>query len=182
MKQKKSKFLTFLFSLIPGAAEMYMGFFKMGVSLMGLEVLIYFVSAVLNFGVFILIGLLVWFYGFFHAHNLAGMPEAEFQALEDRYLFQFDHLKDAAEPMMKSYRKVIAAVLILVGVGMVGRGLMSLLRFYLPEEIYEIISHITYYIPQMVVGVGIIALGVLLIRGKKRELDEIENQNEREMK
>lgn len=34
MQRKKSKFLTFLFSLIPGAGEMYMGFMKMGVSLM----------------------------------------------------------------------------------------------------------------------------------------------------
>ena len=35
-QQKKGKFLTFMFSFIPGAAEMYMGFMKMGVSLMAL--------------------------------------------------------------------------------------------------------------------------------------------------
>ena len=34
MRRKKSKFLTFIFSLLPGAGEMYMGFMKMGVSLM----------------------------------------------------------------------------------------------------------------------------------------------------
>ena len=32
-QQKKSKFFTFMFSFIPGAAEMYMGFMKQGVSL-----------------------------------------------------------------------------------------------------------------------------------------------------
>ena len=36
MTKKKSGFWTFIFSLLPGAAEMYMGFMKMGVSLMGL--------------------------------------------------------------------------------------------------------------------------------------------------
>ena len=33
-QQKKGKFFTFIFSFIPGAAEMYMGFMKQGVSLM----------------------------------------------------------------------------------------------------------------------------------------------------
>ena len=36
MTKKKSGFWTFVFSLLPGAAEMYMGFMKMGISLMGL--------------------------------------------------------------------------------------------------------------------------------------------------
>ena len=35
MKQKKkNKFFTFIFSLLPGAAEMYMGFMKNGLSMM----------------------------------------------------------------------------------------------------------------------------------------------------
>ena len=41
MKQKKkSRFLTFIFSFLPGAAEMYMGFMKNGFSLM----MIFFLS------------------------------------------------------------------------------------------------------------------------------------------
>ena len=32
--KKKNRFLTFCFSCLPGAAEMYMGFMKMGLSLM----------------------------------------------------------------------------------------------------------------------------------------------------
>ena len=34
MTKKKSGFWTFLFSWIPGAGEMYMGFMRMGISLM----------------------------------------------------------------------------------------------------------------------------------------------------
>ena len=34
MKRKKGKFLTFCFSCIPGAGQMFLGFFKEGVSLM----------------------------------------------------------------------------------------------------------------------------------------------------
>ena len=32
--KKKNKFFTFLCSFLPGAAEMYMGFMKMGISLL----------------------------------------------------------------------------------------------------------------------------------------------------
>ena len=34
MQRKKSRFWLFLFSFMPGAGEMYMGFMKMGLSLM----------------------------------------------------------------------------------------------------------------------------------------------------
>ena len=34
MTKKKGKLLTFCWSLIPGAGEMYLGFFKQGISLM----------------------------------------------------------------------------------------------------------------------------------------------------
>ena len=36
MSRKKSKGWTFICSLLPGAGEMYMGFMKQGVSIMGL--------------------------------------------------------------------------------------------------------------------------------------------------
>ena len=35
MTRKKNGFWTFVCSLVPGAGEMYMGFFKQGLSLMG---------------------------------------------------------------------------------------------------------------------------------------------------
>ena len=49
MTHKKSSFWRFLFSLIPGAGEMYMGFLKMGTSLMALFILLIFVPASLGF-------------------------------------------------------------------------------------------------------------------------------------
>ncbi|MDD3368762.1 MAG: hypothetical protein PHP50_07745 [Lachnospiraceae bacterium] len=176
MKQKKGGFLTFCFSMIPGAAEMYMGFFKMGLSLMGLEIVIIMLSSMLNFDILNMIGVLVWFYSFFHAHNLAGMPDEDFAKLEDEYLLHLDQLKESTAPMIKDYQKVIAVVLILVGIGMVGRAALSAVYSFLPEQIYHVIREFMYYTPQAVVGIGIIALGVMMIRGKKKELEEHENE------
>ena len=52
MPRKKSKFLTFCFSFVPGFGEMYLGFFKMGISLIGIFTFFLLVSSVLNLGVF----------------------------------------------------------------------------------------------------------------------------------
>ena len=59
MTKKKSGFLTFLFSWIPGAGEMYMGFMKMGVSLMGLFWGIISLSVLTNTGYLILVLMIV---------------------------------------------------------------------------------------------------------------------------
>ena len=45
MKKEKSKFLTFCFSLLPGAGHMYMGFMKMGLSLMAAFFFLIFLSS-----------------------------------------------------------------------------------------------------------------------------------------
>ena len=66
MTRKKNKLLTFLWSLIPGAGEMYLGFFKMGTSLMALFLLLLSFSGFLNFYVLSLLSPVVWFYSFFH--------------------------------------------------------------------------------------------------------------------
>ena len=60
-RRKKSGFLTFCFSLIPGAGEMYLGFMKMGVSLMGLFFAVIVVGVFLNVASVMLIDVIVWF-------------------------------------------------------------------------------------------------------------------------
>ena len=65
MTRKKNKLLTFLWSLIPGAGEMYLGFFKMGTSLMALFLLLLSFSGFLNFYVLSLLSPVVWFYMLF---------------------------------------------------------------------------------------------------------------------
>ena len=50
MTKKKSGFLTFCFSLMPGAGEMYMGFMKQGVSIMAFFWLLIFLAAFFNMG------------------------------------------------------------------------------------------------------------------------------------
>ena len=48
MKAKRNSFFTFLFSLLPGAGHMFMGFMKIGVSLMAAFTLVIFLASWLN--------------------------------------------------------------------------------------------------------------------------------------
>lgn len=78
MTKKKNAFLTFIFSLLPGAAEMYMGFMKMGLSLMGVFFGLAILGSFFGQGIFLIADVVVWFYGFFHAHNLRAMDDEDF--------------------------------------------------------------------------------------------------------
>ena len=95
MTRKKNKFLTFCFSLLPGAGEMYLGFMKQGISLMGIFFLVWALSGMLNLPALLFVQPVIWFYSFFHVHNLNSLPEEEFYSLEDDYLF---HCRDFPLP------------------------------------------------------------------------------------
>ncbi len=170
MTQKKSRFWTFLFSFMPGAGEMYMGFMKMGVSLMGMFFLIITVATMLEIGPLMYLAVIAWFYSFFHVHNLAGMPDEEFYSLEDEYLFNLGAVKVQGADLVGGYRKTIAIILIVVGFLMTWRGIFRVLGSYLPDYFYWIVRGIGYRLPQIVVGIGIILLGIYMIRGKKQQL------------
>jgi hypothetical protein len=167
-----------MFSLLPGAGEMYMGFMKMGVSLMSMFFAIIAVAAFLDLGPLIFVAVVVWFYGFFHVHNLAGMPDEEFYAVEDDYLFKFIAVEKPGKELIHTYRNVIAAVLIILGVMMTWNGFFSMLGRYIPEGLFWMIQDCVERLPQLVVGIAIIVLGIYMIRGKKQQLDDAERKEQ----
>ena len=151
MTKKKSGFLTFCFSLVPGAGEMYMGFMKQGVSIMAFFWLLIFLSAFLNIGPVLFILPILWCYSFFNVHNLRGMCDEEFYAMEDDYLFHLDRVLPA-ERWNKKRNNILAWVLIVVGV--------------------VILWSIVDVVPQLAVSFFFIWVGISLIRGKKKELED----------
>ena len=170
--KKKSKFLTFCFSLLPGAAEMYMGFMKAGISLMLTFFLCIAISGWMNQSIVIMFDVVIWFYGFFHANHLASLNDEEFAQVKDEYLFGLDSALGTKEFVGK-YQKWIAYGLILFGASFLWNTMASLLRNLLPEE-YAFISRIMWrigdYVPSVVIGCGIIFLGVKLLGGKQVEV------------
>ncbi len=173
MKQKrKNRFFTFIFSCLPGAAEMYMGFMKNGVTLM----ICFFLSFVpmlffssLDF--LMALGVVIWFFGFFHARNYAGMSDAEFDAMEDKYIWEEFPEIGNIRIANTTVKKFIAAVLIILGCGQLWNYFSGIIYNMIPQNIWSDIYPVIEGIPSVVIAILFVAVGVFMIRGKKRELD-----------
>lgn len=171
-RRKKSGFLTFCFSLIPGAGEMYLGFMKMGVSLMGLFFAVIAVSIFLHVGSVMLIDVVLWFYSFFHVHNLAGLEDTEFLAVEDEFLFRLDEVFDMGIEKEK-YRKAVAILMIAAGILLLWNGWKAALMPWIPNFLFDMISRFENTAPRILVGIAIIIGGIRMIKGKKEEMEEV---------
>ena len=172
MRRKRGNFSTFLFSLIPGAAEMYMGFMKKGISLMTIFILCFVVPSVLRFSdVFILFALLVWFYSFFHARNLAACTEEELRALKDEYVWSSLIEGKEIKITNPTLRKWGAIVLIVYGVIQLWDTISRWIYYLIPDHMWEVASMFVDEIPRIMVAVVIIIIGLKLIAGKKEELN-----------
>lgn len=168
MIKKKGKFLTFVFSLLPGAGHMYMGFMKMGISLMGLFFLTIFLSSWLNIGPLIYVLPVLWFYAFFDALNKSSLSDEEFYALEDRFLFSNVWGEDQSA-FVKKNKLYIGIALVVFGAYMLLDMLWGMVGAALPNYLWHQINNGVRSIPQLVVGGLILVIGIKLILGKKRE-------------
>ncbi|MBD5453219.1 MAG: hypothetical protein HDR30_02690 [Lachnospiraceae bacterium] len=185
MKKKKNRFLLFCLSFLPGAGEMYLGFMKMGLSLLSLFALIIIITFYSNIGIMGIVSFVICVYGFFHANNLGALSDEEFYQIEDEYLFglgekDMNSLKDF---FMGKYRKVFAVILILFGVSMLWQTFCRFLRHMVGSDYYNkyisgFMSTISTDVPRMIIAFLIIWFGFNLIRGKKEELDRLEKTEE----
>ncbi len=178
-KKKKSRFLNFCFSFLPGAAEMYMGFMKAGVSLMGLFFGLCACAGLLDMPIMILLITVVWFYGFFHANNLAGLNDEEFAQVQDEYLLGAE-IFDAGKEDTEKYRKWLAYLLIGFGVILLWNIGIELLMGCLPNGMRWIVWEIKSVVPQIAVSVLVIFAGIKMIQGKKKTLFLEETEEKKE--
>ncbi len=173
MKQKKkNRFFTFIFSFMPGAAEMYMGFMKNGFTLMLLFILPMALLVIYGGLDFLMpVCVVMWFYGFFHARNYAGMDDEDFAGMEDKYVWEeFSDLK-WSRLSNKTIRKWAAAIFIIIGVAQLWDYFSDIIYRLIPEGYWDDLYPVFSNIPQVVVAILLVVVGVRLIIGKKRELD-----------
>ena len=166
--KKKNRFLTFCFSVLPGAAEMYMGFMKMGLSLMVAFFGLIWIPQILMLSELSLLSIVVWFYGFFHANHLASLSDEEFEKMEDTYLLKLDALAGGKDFVQK-YHKWLAVLLILAGIGLLWNTAADLICKQFPA-FSEIMFMAGNYIPRVFIAVLIMVAGIRMIKGKKAEL------------
>ncbi|WP_333861216.1 hypothetical protein [Clostridium sp.] len=169
MKMRKGNFLTTFFSFLPGAGHMYMGFMKMGLSLMSAFFFVIFLSTWLNMGPLLFVLPLIWFYSFFDCLNKQSLPEEEFVLLEDNYMFSLDEFLRWDKNLFKKRRLFFGILMILLGIYLIWDNIIYIIEPYMDREVYILITSFTRIAPQVIVAVAIIIIGAKLIMGKKKE-------------
>ena len=183
--KKRNKFFVFCFSFIPGAAEMYMGFMKNGLSIMATFVSVSIALCFVWFAEALLLGWVVvaWFYAFFHAWNLYGVSEEELGEREDNYFWTEFGISQKLDMKDEKIRKYTSTGLIIAGAfmafGIIKNGVMRMI----PDEYWDAFYFCVEYIPQFVISILIIIVGVKLIKAKKNELgiDDSDSGNEKKI-
>ncbi len=174
--RKKNKFLTLVCSFCPGAAEMYMGFMKSGLSLLVIFTIPILIAIILYGGDYLVIlSSIVYVFSFFHARNIAAAPQEQFDLLEDKYIWEEFMGGKPVIVSSKVYRKWVATALILAGVS----GIWYLFRNVIQNIIdcfrmsdYErmLTESVISSVPRLAFSIFVIVIGVMLVRGKKKGL------------
>ncbi len=173
MKKQRNKFNNFILSCLPGAGHMYQGFFKEGTSLMSLFFFIILIAGWLRFEPIIFILPVLWFYSFFDSLNRNSVPEEEFNKFEDHFLW-IDSIDADKFLKPKGFRTGLAIVLILIGMDVLIQNIFDILSQCFGWNFVYRLEYVFSYVPQIIVAILIIAVGVHLIIGKKKELDKKE--------
>lgn len=174
MTKQKKGFLLFIASLIPGAGELYMGFRKMGLSLMILFWGCIAIASFFSFNAIIFLLPIIWFYSFFNTHNLKSLSEEEFHSIEDKLILPVDGLIQNKELFLKRYRNAIAILLIFIGVVSLCNVGSNWLYQILGVDEYYLLVDMARQIPAVILSVFLIVFGIHLIRGKYEALESEE--------
>ncbi|MFL0249346.1 hypothetical protein ACJDT4_02850 [Clostridium neuense] len=171
MQNRKSRFLAFVFSFFPGAGHMYLGFMKMGLSLMAEFLFVVFIANVLHIGPILYISLLIWCYAFFDCLNKCHLSDDELFNIEDRYLLNSNDIFKFDNNILNKRKLILGIVILVLGIYALWNTFMNILQEIIPQEIFDFISNTSRTIPQILISVVIIIVGIKLIIGKKRESD-----------
>ena len=171
----KSSFLTFVFSLIPGAGQMYLGMMKKGAAIMAAFWGIIALSSFFRLDFLLFAAPIIWFYAFFDTLNSRKLPEEERVARDDQFMkdlqkyLHFDWEHSFVNPKHKRHL-IIGIAAIVIGSYMILRNFLfgwSGIIYRYPL-LYDFISSL----PTLLIAAAIIILGIYLVRGKKQPLED----------
>jgi len=167
-----NKFLTVLFSFVPGAGHMYLGLMRRGISLM-----LCFAASIACAGMtymfnlleaaFIILIPVTWFVAFFDFWRYPRMSPEEKALVQDEFLIPKGIQLPGGAVMRKA--RVVAGILLILA------GAYQIYRVFLWDFIYQFMHsqrliNLFERMPTLLGGVAVIAVGLLLIFWKSRQM------------
>lgn len=174
--RRKSRFLTTIFSLMPGAGHMYLGLLNKGISIMITFILgmcIVDIGFIGTFGMFIVVP--IFFYSFFDAldiYNKMAMginiddSDSVFDLVSFRRRMGYSDTVDQEnnEEYMEYKRNLNKRTYSTVGIILVLIGLSGVLNIL--SNTFGWIGHFIYTVKQYIIPIVFIGLGLYMLRKK----------------
>ncbi|MEG2348652.1 MAG: hypothetical protein RSB67_03290 [Clostridia bacterium] len=162
---KKNLFLTFCYSLVPGAGQMYQGYMKRGLSIMSIFVALLAISFMISTPIFILALPIIFAYSFFDTFNIRNNVDKD---LKDEYLWKNVKTFDDLVSFKKTNKgKVIGISFIILGVYlMVNTVVLNLVSMYNLEQVEMFVRLFLQYFPPVLIAISCVYIGIKLIDRK----------------
>ncbi len=175
---RRNGFLNFLFSLCPGAGQMYQGYMRRGLSLVVAFVVPIMVGASL-LPVLMAFSAVVYMYSFFDSINLRAQIREYETGLrsdlpEDDFLLHMNLAQGDLQKLLSGKTHLIGWGLVILGVSGLYTTLVSPLLRDLVDLLGDsylagLLRDILYAVPQIAVGVIFVMVGFWLIRGSRKK-------------
>lgn len=158
---KKNLFLTFCFSWIPGAGQMYQNYMKRGLSLMCIFGILFALGVMLETVIFMMPALIVFAYSFFDTYNIRNAIGTE-DEIKDDYILQgidFNKIKG---------NKLLGIGIILIGIYLLlNNVLYGIAKQTQIQILVNFIRLIRMYFPSLIVSAITIGVGAKMISNKQ---------------
>ena len=167
----RSRFLTFLFGLIPGAGQMYLGLMQKGSCIM---LLFWGAIALAEFLSFSLIGFLlpvIWFYSFFDTLFLSRVTDEERALDQEDFMDKVKQfLNQDWKTFFNKYRVLIGVFIIILGIHTVSTNfLLPILHRFGGQ--YSRFYSFFYDIPELFFGILLLIGGIYVLSYFKTKQD-----------
>lgn len=161
---RKNLFLTFCFSFIPGAGQMYQAYMKRGVSLMILFAAFIAITAVIGSPIFAIPLPIIYAYSFFDTYHLR-QKIFDGNSEEDEFLWKETDIEKIFGKV-NSYKKnsFIGWILIIIGAYLMLNSVIMPITYRLDLDfIYDALRLVMNYVPSIVIAVISIVVGFKFI-------------------
>lgn len=161
---KKNLFLTFCFSFIPGAGQMYQTYMKRGVSIMSLFAIFCAITASTGMAIFAIPLPIIYAYAFFDTYNIRNKIE-DGKENDDDYIWNETEYKKIFEKINFSKKSnIIAAIFIMIGIYLLLNNVVYSIAYRYDIYYLEVLlGVILRYLPSILVGAISIFIGTKFI-------------------
>jgi len=165
---KKNLFLTFCFSFIPGAGQMYQQYMKRGLSIILLTAFFIAITIIVGAPIFMIPVAIIMMYSFFDTYNIRNTLDSE-NKIEDEYIWKTAGI-DIFESNFKIVKKnsFFGFALIVIGAYLLFNNVIGTLICETNITwLVNLVEVIRNYLPSILVSIISIAIGMKLISNKE---------------